>query len=140
MAELKGSIESNELLINVSIASSGPRGPKGEKGERGEKGETGEGIVYGSKAKFAPIERTIPPAGMAYVYADANIIDGIAHPGVKITDGKAYLIDLPFLGDNILKQIDEFLVSTKERELWNNKVRCYANEIDGEINLIFTTE
>jgi hypothetical protein len=59
-------------------------------------------------------------------------------PGIKIGDGKAYLIDLPFVNDIYLSHINDSTihVTQSEKNSWNNKVMCY---ISGK-RLIFTTE
>ena len=66
-----------------------------------------------------------------YIYTDREIIEHdnkiIKVPGIKIGDGLAYVVDLPFV-----------TVTQIERDFWNNKVRCLLDENDSE-NLIFTT-
>ena len=85
----------------------------------------------------------IPARGEIIVYSDRNIIDDKYYPGVKIGDGGAYLIDLPFVGDDIAYQIlAEFHihtedmnihVTTEEKDFWNNKLNLV---VIGD-NLIF---
>ena len=58
--------------------------------------------------------------GAIYVYEDLTesaADSDVSIPGIKIGDGSAYLIDLPFLTVGVT-EID--------REFWNNKVDCYA--------------
>ena len=66
-----------------------------------------------------------------YIYTDHEIIERnnkiLKVPGIKIGDGLAYVVDLPFI-----------TVTQAERDFWNNKVRCYLQEGDTE-NLVFTT-
>lgn len=85
----------------------------------------------------------IPAKGEIVIYSDYNIIDGTSYPGIKIGDGKAYIVDLPFfVGDikRIVDIVDEHInnalihVSEEDRAFWNAKLNC---EMDGE-NLIFT--
>lgn len=85
----------------------------------------------------------IPSKGEIVVYSDRNVINGVEYPGVKIGDGRAYGIDLPFVGDDsiqsILNLIGTHMSDTNvhlipgERTNWNNKVSC---SVDGE-RLIF---
>ena len=85
----------------------------------------------------------VPSAGEIIVYSDKTVIDGVTYPGVKIGDGKAYCVDLPFLNEDANNMIIEMLnnhindtsahVVPGERETWNNKVSC---SIQGE-RLIF---
>lgn len=54
-------------------------------------------------------------------------------PGLKIGDGLAYLIDLPFIENS------EVFIKASDVERWDNKWRGYIIEANPE-NLIFTTE
>lgn len=91
----------------------------------------------------------IPPKNSIIVYTDHRTIieDGveIKIPGLKVGDGNAYLIDLPFIDSYMDKEVSEHIVdsvihvSDEEREFWNNKVRCFLGEEENEENLIFTT-
>ena len=86
----------------------------------------------------------IPGRAKIIVYSDHSVIDGVAYPAIKIGDGNAYLIDLPFVGDDRTIQIIEMLndhindtnahVTLAEKEYWNNKL---DSQLDGE-NLILT--
>lgn len=61
-------------------------------------------------------------------------------PGIKIGDGKAFLIDLPFTDDLMIQHIEDLgiHVTPEEKEFWNNKVRTYYSEVDYD-TLVFTT-
>lgn len=82
----------------------------------------------------------IPAKGEIVVYTDRHVIDGTDYPGVKIGDGKAYVVDLPFIGDDTANQIIEDLnghiqnvirhITQEERDYWNNKLDC---ELNGEV-------
>lgn len=54
-------------------------------------------------------------------------------PGLKIGDGLAYLIDLPFIENS------EIFIKASDVERWDNKWRGYMAPSNPE-NLIFTTE
>lgn len=75
-----------------------------------------------------------------YVYTD---IDSTQPPRLKIGDGKAFLIDAPFVSDGgkLEEHINDKIVhiTNEERLFWNNKVSCYLNANDSE-QLIFTTK
>ena len=76
----------------------------------------------------------ISEKNVLYIYTDYRIIekDGeeILLPGLKVGDGKSYLIDLPFL--NSTSDIDQVMIdhinnnvihiSAEERAFWNNKL------------------
>ena len=86
-----------------------------------------------------------------YVYTDHSVVDGVAIPAVKIGDGLAYLIDLPFVSSDVekyenirgllLEHIDDDVrhITAAERNAWNNKVTCFISQ-DDPTNLVFTTE
>ena len=77
----------------------------------------------------------IPGRGALVIYTDRfHTEDGRAVPGVKIGDGDAYVVDLPFTGGDmdpdLARQLEEHLtdeaahVSPAERIRWNNKLNC----------------
>ena len=61
-------------------------------------------------------------------------------PGLKIGDGKAYLIDLPFTDDIMVAHVNDLgiHVTAEEKAFWDNKVRAYIDTVEGE-QLVFTT-
>ena len=79
--------------------------------------------------------------GYIYIYADyRQNSEGQNIPSMKIGDGQAYLIDMPFtdqlLYDHLRDEIRH--ITQDERKFWNNKVRCYIDE-GNDGHLIFTT-
>ena len=86
----------------------------------------------------------VPERGEIVIYENKTTIDGVIYPGVKIGDGNAYLVDLPFVGDDLYVRIIDALeshindssihVTEDEKKYWNNKL---DSRIDGE-NLIFS--
>lgn len=78
--------------------------------------------------------------GAIYIYSDYQVDEGKYVPGVKIGDGGAYVIDLPFIDTTYFKHINnaQIHITNAEREFWNNKISCSISE--DEDNLIFTTE
>ena len=86
----------------------------------------------------------IPLLGEVVVYMDHEQIDDgqgntVNVPGVKIGDGTSYLIDLPFVGDETLAELQEHIgntnihVTTAEKQFWDNKLNC---QIDNETLII----
>lgn len=78
----------------------------------------------------------IPLKGEAIVYTDRYVLpDGTLVPGLKIGDGQAYCIDLPFVDNAITTQLNTHIydndrhTSRAEKKAWNEKVGC---ELDGE--------
>ena len=81
----------------------------------------------------------IPMLGEIVIYTDYGTIDDgygntINVPGIKIGDGNAYLIDLPFVGADVRYSILQELrqhtndwtihVSAEDRQFWDNKLNC----------------
>lgn len=86
----------------------------------------------------------ISKAGHVYVYKDHSRNGNQEIPAVKIGDGLAYLIDLPFVESNFTELTNhinnnQIHITQAERNFWNNKVRCDDGILiqDGE-TLIFT--
>lgn len=98
-------------------------------------------ILYDTTANWDSQTQLESIQGVVYVYSDYDVDeDNNNVPGIKIGDGNAYLIDLPFT-DSLFKQHIQDTVShitAAERTAWNNKVRCYIDTLDDE-KLIFTT-
>ena len=80
----------------------------------------------------------VPEKGVIIVYTDHTLIDdGMGNvtyvPGLKIGDGNAYLIDLPFIDDattdRLLAHMNDASahVSPEERAFWNNKLNYDMN-------------
>ena len=82
----------------------------------------------------------ISQKGILYIYSNYKIINDqednkIFLPGIKLGDGKAYLIDLPFLNtdtfdEQILDHINNEVihVSLDDRRFWNNKLNLVQPE------------
>jgi len=81
----------------------------------------------------------IPKAGEICIYTDYVTVDGVTYYGIKIGDGLAYLIDLPFVGDDVRSLVLSKLaeheedsvahITSEERAFWNNKLNY---EVSGE--------
>ena len=86
----------------------------------------------------------IPLEGEAIIYTDYRTIDNgdgttTTLPGIKIGDGNAYLIDLPFVTDGVAgdllrhEQNTNIHVTSADKEYWNSKFGGYVYDE----NLIF---
>ena len=94
-------------------------------------------ITMNTTANWATKMNYIPKEGEIIVYSDRDVIDGLNYPGVKIGDGMAYVVDLPFVGDEITDRITTALnehvsnqgihVTQAEKVYWNNKLNCEVN-------------
>lgn len=104
------------------------------------------GVKSGTKAYWDAQKTLIGEKNVIYVYTDHQSrkdtwgrVTNI--PGIKIGDGKAYLIDTPFTDDIYLTHIQDYAVhcTQAEKDRWNRKVRPIVSTISPE-NLIFTTD
>ena len=79
----------------------------------------------------------VPQKGLIIVYSDKEPIirDGrvVNVAGIKIGDGNAYLIDLPFIGDEYASILDNHIndmsihVTPEEKAFWDNKLNYELN-------------
>lgn len=89
----------------------------------------------------------VPLRGEIIVYTDAGQMDDgfgnmINVPGIKIGDGNAYLVDLPFVGNDaryaILQELRAHTgdwsihVTESDRNFWNNKLNYNVDQSDAE--------
>ena len=102
-------------------------------------------VRIGTTAEWELQPTFVPERGEFIVYTDRTVIDGVAYSGVKVGDGGAYVVDLPFVGDDvatvIVTQINDHVfnsdihVSPAEKQFWDNKLNF---ELQGE-TLAFNT-
>lgn len=76
-----------------------------------------------------------------YVYTDHQKDGEIDIPGIKIGDGNAYVVDLPFCDDLYAKHINNTVlhITDEERDFWNNKVTCFIDPYHDD-RVIFTKD
>lgn len=105
-------------------------------------------IHYGTKDYWDSQTSLLSEKSNIYIYSDyaTTVIDDntVSVANIKIGDGKAYLIDIPFISQSVEDLLNLHIndkvghITAQERESWNNKVSCHLNSDDLEI-LIFTT-
>ena len=105
------------------------------------------GIQYDTTANWDSKVGYIPEAGQLIIYSDYKTIekDGnqVLIPGIKIGSGNAYVQDLAFLDEALVRQIvnhiDDNLrhINTGEREFWNRKLNVNDASEVVEGTLIF---
>lgn len=78
----------------------------------------------------------IPLRGEIIVYTDHGTVEDnqgntVYVPGIKVGDGSAYLVDLPFVGgdvDGVIQELrthtsnNDIHITSAERTFWNNKL------------------
>lgn len=128
-----------EVSIPLRIEDESPIKIKVEQG-----GSVPQNIVHiDTEENWNSKPTTIGKKGHVYVYSDHDILDGQLIPALKVGDGMAYLIDMPFVDSSIYHIKDGTIhVTAEDKEFWNNKVRCYMgmNVHDAEELLVFTTD
>lgn len=104
-------------------------------------------VRYDTTENWNAFPSFVPERGAIIAYSDYAVVDDKEIPNIKIGDGSTYLIDLPFVGEDMYNAVVSHLtnfyahVSATDREGWNNKVRCYVSPSDGGDHLlIFTTD
>lgn len=82
-------------------------------------------IRYGSTEEWNSQASLIAEEGAIYVYSDYSVdSQGRNIAGIKVGDGKAYLIDMPFIDETMYEHIQdiEIHITQSERIKWNNKL------------------
>ena len=96
-------------------------------------------VLFGTTAEWNADLSLVGEEETLYVYTD-RVLDssGDYYAGIKVGDGSAYLVDLPFVDGYFVDHIADtsIHVTSQEKAFWNNKVRCYMAGVD---QLLFTT-
>jgi hypothetical protein len=99
-------------------------------------------VLYATTETWNSQPQLVSAKGFVYIYADYRQNDqGQNIAAMKVGDGNAYLIDMPFIDELLYDHIADNVrhITQQEREFWNNKVRCYIDPTNDN-NLIFTTQ
>lgn len=88
-------------------------------------------VIEHTTAEWSTLGLAKSEQGKIYVYSDysSQTIEGDTYPvpAIKIGDGNAYIVDLPFYN----------VVTQAEKDFWNHKVDAYMDDVNEE-NLILT--
>ena len=100
-------------------------------------------IYYDTTTNWNANPTLVSKAGALYIYSDCQVdydqdqtTTTIA--GVKIGDGSAYVIDLPFitdpLSDALIDHVNNDIrhITGAERTAWNNKVSAFISRTNSE--------
>lgn len=107
-------------------------------------------VYYDTKEAWDIQHELVSERAAIYVYSDkAFIEDEVGNrtfvPGIKVGDGTSYLIDMPFVGDEILlafarhAQNTEIHITQQERIFWNNKVSGFLDPNDANTLILSKT-
>ena len=97
-------------------------------------------VLYASTETWNSQPQLIADKGYLYIYSDYKQNEqGQNIAGIKVGDGLAYLIDIPFTDDLYARHIEDTVlhISPEDREKWDNKVTCFLDPLDTNI-LIFS--
>lgn len=111
-------------------------------------GGSGRPIYYGTTAYWNAQTGLVSEEGAIYIYSDASSVDGgsgntVNIPGMKIGDGAAYVVDLPFMSGSDAAVVENHIAdsdmhtTSAEKDFWNNKVSAGISQSDPE-NLVLT--
>lgn len=87
-------------------------------------------VVSKTTAEWNAQPMLISAKDVIYVYTDYKIVDDQPVPNLKVGDGNAYLIDLPFIAADG--------VTEEQIAFWNNKVSVRLDELDAENMILYT--
>ena len=107
-------------------------------------------IFYDTTDHWNAQRDLITEKGALYVYSDYNIAvneegETVKVPAIKIGDGLAYLIDMPFTDAAFTQEMNDHIknrvvhITDEERDFWNNKVTCFISQQNTE-TVVFTKE
>lgn len=95
-------------------------------------------IISDTTANWAAKTDLVSKKNTIYIWTDYKQNDqGQNIAGIKIGDGLAYVIDLPFIDELLYEHIYDtnIHVTLAEKMFWNNKNRAYADEDEEELIL-----
>ena len=95
-------------------------------------------VLFGTTAYWNAQSTLQSQANTLYIYTDYQTVNSQNVAGIKVGDGNAYLIDIPFTDTIAMNHISDTTrhITQAEREFWNNKVSAYYA---GTEQLILTT-
>lgn len=96
-------------------------------------------VLFNTEAGWSAQTSLVSKANTIYVYTDHSVDpQGNNVAGIKVGDGSAYVVDLPFIDAIVTEHMADTTlhITDTERTFWNNKVRCYYA---GTEQLVFTT-
>ena len=121
--ELSNVLIKHNLLDNLDWAHSGHIGFAG--------------IEFGTTSYWNTRPLYVPPQGMLVVYSDySKTSSGVDVPNFKIGDGNAYLVDKPFVGEDVRGILEAHVndlsihITEQERQKWNNKLNYVEPDSD----------
>lgn len=93
------------------------------------RGDSSIDIIARTTAEWSQMTGYISKLGGIYIYTDYRMEEETPIPAIKIGDGKAYVVDLPFFDTG---------VTESDREFWNNKVSAKMSTSTAENLILYT--
>lgn len=95
-------------------------------------------ILFDNTANWNSQTSLISEQNVVYIYTDYRSSGGHSIAGIKIGDGLAYVVDLPFLDTIYANHIADSTihVTPEEKAFWNNKNRAYVSLTDPEMMIL----
>ena len=102
----------------------------------------GTNVLINTTAGWQAQPRNTYPSGTILIYSDRGTVTETVNnveitktvPGVKISDGSTPIIDLAFVGDDVIAAVRAEInshvndnirhITANERSFWNNKINC----------------
>ena len=90
-------------------------------------------IYYDSMANWNNKRTLVSERATLYIYYDYGQLDDKDVPSAKIGDGTSYLIDLPFIGEQIMRILIDHInnydvhITADDRAFWNNKSAAFLD-------------
>lgn len=103
---------------------------------------TGKNILINTTTNWQSLYNQKYPRGTILIYTDRGTVTETVNneevtktvPGIKISDGSTPIIDLPFVGDDVIAAVRAEInthindnvrhITAAERAFWNNKINC----------------
>jgi len=103
---------------------------------------TGKNVLINTTSGWQESYSYIAPRGTILIYTNRGTVTETVNnvevtktvPGIKIGDGSTPIIDLPFVGDDVIALVRAELndhindnvrhITAEERTFWNNKINC----------------
>lgn len=95
---------------------------------------SGAKIYYDTSENWNKKSSLISEKGSLYIYSDKFSSGDIPIPAIKVGDGNAYVIDLPFTSDILNDHINNMVVHLSARDRWKleNSVCAEMSQVDEE--------
>ena len=95
---------------------------------------SGAKIYYDTTENWDKQISLVSERGSIYVYSDKYIIDNQNVPALKVGDGLAYVVDLPFVEKEFYDHINDTVVHLSQQDRWKleNSVCAEMSTVEAE--------